>query len=145
MGLREKAIREYEEREKEKEEREKREAQRFAERRAEEFAYIFEVKPDEVLPKTPHECYIKCDGLTFRVRDSVGGAIYEVGIPCSKCGKTVFRRVSSLANLGEALSNPVKCSECSDNSSESEAQSVEEQIVQKLREILDLLREDEEW
>jgi len=145
MGLREKAIREYEERKKEREEWKKREAQRFAERRAEEFAYIFGVKPDEVLPKTPYECYIKCDGLSFRVCDSAGGAVYEVGIECPLCGKTVFREVSSLANLGEALSNPVKCSECSNNSSESEAQSVEEQIVQKLREILDLLREDEEW
>jgi len=143
MGLRERAIEAYMKDKREHEEKERRAAQRFAERKARDFESIFGAKPDKVQPVTPYECSIECDGLTFKVRDTAFGTRYEVGVPCPKCGKPVFRGVDSLINLGYVLSTPAKCSECicSIDSPEPREPSVEEQIVQKLREILDLLQE----
>ena len=141
MGLRERAIEAYVERKKEEEEREKREAQEFAERRARDFERIFGVKPDKVQPVSPYECLITCDDLSFIAYDS---RTFKVSLKCPQCHTTVFREVSSLADLGKALSNPEKCFMCAFPSKQREP-SVEEQIVQKLREILDLLKEDEEW
>ena len=140
MGLRERAIKAYEEDKKKREESERREAESFAERKAKEFERIFGVKPDKVQPVTPYECSIECDGLTFRVRDTAFGARFEAGIPCPKCERLVFMQVDSLAGLGYWLTHPVECSECVKSSGTREP-SVEEQIVQKLREILDLLQE----
>ena len=145
MGLRERAIKVYEEDKKKREESEKREAEAFAERKAKEFERIFGVKPDKVQPVTPYECSIECDGLTFRVRAAPYRDIFEVGVQCPQCHNPFFIEVDSLSSLGEALSNSaIKCPKCMNSSEPSEPResSVEEQIVQKLREILDLLEEE---
>jgi len=141
MGLRERAIKAYEEDKKRREESERREAKSFAERKAKEFEEIFGVKPDKVQPVTPYECSIECDGLTFRVRAAPYRDIFEVSVRCPQCHSLFFREVGSLHRLGEILSNSEKCPKCLD-SSEPRELSVEEQIVQKLREILDLLKEE---
>jgi len=145
MGLRERAIEVYEEWKRGVEERERREGQHFAERKAKEFERIFGVKPDKVQPVTPYECSIECDGLTFRVRAAPYRDIFEVGVQCPQCHNPFFIEVDSLSSLGEALSNSaIKCPKCMNSSEPSEPResSVEEQIVQKLREILDLLEEE---
>jgi len=145
MGLRERAIKAYEEEKKKYGEYEKQKAKTFAERRAKEFEEIFGVKPDKVQPVSLYECLIECDGLTFRVRAAPYRDIFEVSVQCPQCHNPFFIEVDSLSSLGEALSNPaIKCSKCMNSSEPSEPRkpSVEEQIVQKLREILDLLKEE---
>ena len=141
MSLRERAIKAYEEWKRGVKEREKQEAQLFAERKAKEFERIFGAKPDEVRPATPYECFIMCDGLTFRVRAAPYRDIFEVSVQCPQCHNQFFREVDSLHGLGETLSNSEKCPKCLD-SPEPREPSVEKQIVQKLREILDLLQEE---
>jgi len=145
MGLRERAIKAYEEEKKRRKEYEKRKTKNFAELSVREFERVFGTKPDQVQPVTPHECLIKCDGLTFRVKQE-DRITFEVSVPCSECHNEFFIGVNSLSSLGEVLSNPtIKCPECMEFfrafQSEPSEPSVEEQIVQKLREILDLLQE----
>ena len=144
MGLRERAIKAYEEGKKKRKEYERRRTKNFAEFRAREFERIFGAKPDQVQPVTPHECLIKCDGLTFRAHEYEYGTTFEVEVQCPQCHNHFFVEVSSLSSLGEVLSNPAKCPKCSESSEPSEPRepSVEKQIVQKLREILDLLQEE---
>ena len=141
MGLRERAIKAYEEEKKRLEEYKRERAQNYAEWRVREFEEIFGVKPDKVQPVSPHECFIECDGLTFRVHEAAYGTTFEVEVQCPQCHNHFFVEVSSLSSLGEVLSNPAKCPKCLD-SPEPREPSVEEQIVQKLREILDLLQEE---
>ena len=143
MGLRERAIKAYEEEKKKHEEYERQRAQNFAEWRAKEFEEIFGVKPDKVQPVSPYECFIACDGLTFRALEHDYRTTFEVQVQCPRCHSHFFRRIYSLSSLGYTLSNPGKCLKCV-NSSKPGEPSVEEQIVQKLREILDLLKEGEE-
>ena len=143
VGLRERAIKAYEEEKKRLEEYKRERAQNYAEWRVREFEEIFGVKPDKVQPVSPHECFIECDGLTFRVHEAAYGTTFEVEVQCPQCHNHFFREVNSLCGLGRALSNPAKCPKCSESSKPSEPRepSVEKQIVQKLREILDLLQE----
>ena len=144
MSLRDRAIKAYEEERKRHKEHERQRTKNFAEFKARrEFEKIFGAKPDQVQPVTPYECFIKCDGLTFRAREHEYGITFEVSVPCSECHNEFFIEVNSLSSLGEALSNPaIKCPECMNSSEPSEPRgpSVERRIVQKLREILDLLQ-----
>ena len=143
MSLRERAIKAYEEGRKRYKEHERRRTKNFAEFKAREFEKIFGAKPDRVQPVTPYECFIECDGLTFRAHEHEYGTTFEVSVRCPQCHNPFFVEVNSLSSLGEALSNPaIKCPECMNSSEPSEPRgpSVEGRIVQKLREILDLLQ-----
>ena len=150
MSLRERAIKAYEEGRKRHKEHERRRTKNFAEFKAREFEKIFGAKPDRVQPATPYECFIECDGLTFRAHEHEYGTTFEVSVQCPQCHNPFFVEVNSLSSLGEVLSNPaIKCPECMEffrafqsEPSEPRESSVEEQIVQKLREILDLLQEE---
>jgi len=114
MSLRDRAIKAYEEERKRHKEHERRRTKNFAEFKARrEFEKIFGAKPDQVQPVTPYECFIECDGLTFRAREHEYGITFEVSVPCSECHNEFFIEVNSLSSLGEALSNPaIKCPEC---------------------------------
>ena len=144
MSLRDRAIKAYEEERKRHKEHEGRRIKNFAEFKARrEFEKIFGAKPDRVQPVTPYECFIECDGLTFRAHEHEYGTTFEVSVRCPQCHNPFFVEVNSLSSLGEALSNPaIKCPECMNSSEPSEPRgpSVERRIAQKLREILDLLQ-----
>ena len=148
MSLRGRAIKAYEEEKKRHKEHERQRTKNFAEFKARrEFEKIFGAKPDQVQPVTPYECFIKCDGLTFRAREHEYETTFEVRVQCPQCHDLFFVEVNSLSSLGEALSNPaIKCPKCMNSSEPSEPRgsSVEERIAQKLREILDLLQKGEQ-
>ena len=143
-SLMEKALRAYEERQRQWEERRKEETQDFAEETRKEFAERFETEPEAVSPVSPSRCFIECDGLKFRAERTIYGTVFFIMKNCEKCGRIFERKVKSLEDIGTVLTEMHFCEECEKRSKEVEKElSIEEKIVRKLCEVLEMLRDYE--
>jgi len=141
-GLREKALRAYEERQRQWEERRKEETQDFAEEARKEFAERFETEPEVVSPVSPSRCFIECDGLKFRAERSIYGTLFFIMKNCGRCGRIFEKKVRSLEEIGTVLMERHFCEECEKGTKEvKEEPSMEEKIVRKLCEVLEMLRD----
>ena len=119
VGLVELARKEWE---KEKERREKEVWEKvveFVEAVKQEFKQKFQVEPDRVVPKSPSEAIVECDGLRFIAKEERFAYLVEINFylikQCSKCGKEGYDKyspVSSLAGLGRQLEEEFVCEEC---------------------------------
>ena len=143
-GLRGKALRAYEERQRQWEERRKEETQDFAEEARKEFTERFETEPEAVSPVSPSRCFIECDGLKFRAERSIYGTLFFIMKNCGRCGRIFEKKVRSLEEIGTVLMEKHFCEECEKGTKEvKEEPSMEEKIVRKLCEVLEMLRDYE--
>jgi len=141
MGLKERAIGTYLRETAEQRERSRKAAEEYAAEASKEFKQAFGEEPDKVKPLTRWSCEIHCDGLIFEAHQQAYGSEFYVKLPCSNCGELVPIEVLSLSTLGYWLSQKPLCKKCSKIINAEK--TAEEQIIEKLKEILNLIKEGE--
>lgn len=128
---------------KEKERREKEVWEKvveFVEDVKREFEQKFQVEPDRVVPKSPTEAIVECDGLKFVAKEKHFGlkTVIEFYLvrTCSKCSKEAYDEytpIRDLADLGQQLEEEFVCDNCrSSTASKTHAEEIRDLLEELL-------------
>jgi len=104
---------------------------RFVEDVKREFKQRFRVEPDRVVPKSPTEAVVECDGLRFIAKEKHFGLRTVIDFylvkKCSKCGQEAYDEyspITDLADLGRQLEGEFVCVECESSTVKSHAEEI---------------------
>ena len=152
MGLKEKAIEEYNRDRELIVQSNEREAEIFAERAFEELKkmlgneYIDIMSLDKrsiIVDKQPGAASFRIDGMLFRVISSQGFYVVDVVIICPVCGTETYNRIFGIKNIGKALVEPHSKYDCDralemkkENGGESMVLSTEGRLLEALKEFI---------
>lgn len=150
QSLANRAIQAWKASEEERKERHINQTAKFAEEAKKGFVWTF--RNEELLITSteaidPSTAKIICEDVTFIAQKREGGIVFLVEVKCQYCGKQFLpeyaNSVCDLATMGSRLSAPQTCEECKKERREVvEFQSTAELVLEKVREIYDLIKEE---
>jgi len=114
---------------------------RFVEDVKREFKQRFQVEPDRVVPKSPTEAVVECDGLRFIAKEKHFGLRTVIDFylvkKCSKCGQEAYDEyspITDLADLGRQLEfeGEFVCVECESSTVKSHAEEIRDLLEELL-------------
>jgi len=113
---------------------------RFVEDVKREFKQRFQVEPDRVVPKSPTEAVVECNGLKFIAKEERFAYSVKINFylikQCSKCGKEGYDKyypIDNLARLGRELEVEFICEECrSSTTSRTHAEEIRDLLEELL-------------
>ena len=96
----------------------------------------------------PSNAKIVCEDVTFFAQKRGGGIVFLVEVKCQRCGKQFLpeyaNNVNDIVAIGSRLSAPQKCEKCLKETTGlgHYPSSTAEIVLEKVREIHDLIKED---
>jgi len=146
--LADRAVQAWKKEEEERNERRIGDTAKFAEDAKKRFVWVFK---DEEIPTIyaidQSTAKIVCEDVTFIAQRKEGGIVFLVNVKCQYCGKLFLpeyaNNVNDLTTIGSRLSAPQTCEEClKERKNVMKFQSTAERVLEKVREIYDLIKEE---
>ena len=130
--FKETAIEQFHQRECDKAAYQREQATEFATRASRSFARSFQI-PVEFTTVDKYDAIAEIDGLCLKAHEEYDAPEFYLQAECSFCGEGVWVHIVSLADIGEALTNPPEmCARC-DPGVEPKNDSWETRLVQAIR------------
>lgn len=149
QSLANRAIQAWKTTEEERKETQINQTAKFVEEAKKRFEWVFR---DEKITSTkaidPSNAEVVCEDVTFIAQKREGGIVFLVEVKCQRCGKLFLpeyaNNVNDLVAIGSRLNTPQKCGECLKETTglEHYPSSTEEVVLEKVREIYNLIKEE---